>query len=255
MSERAGRAVAIMAAIAAVAWAAAYLLVPSWIARDPERNMAKLGLVGRRMTYSAFQHYWPRYNLVALGLVLTAAAGLAALSTEPGQRLLTRLLGPLDGSVADPPLTASRLTTVRLVWLLILLPQLLAAGSGFEAWPFSPYGMYSAVQAPLVSVPRLAVLTDSGAIAVNDPDWLKPFDTSRLDVALARLIRNGDTTAIQQAAGFALSRYQRARASRDSALPPATAIGLYRDTWFLQPGAANRDHPDSTIVIFEQRIP
>ncbi|MEO8201649.1 MAG: hypothetical protein ABI679_14065, partial [Gemmatimonadota bacterium] len=155
MIARAGRLWIALSAVVGVLWLGVFLAVPEWIARDPERNMAALGLVGRRMTYPAFQHYWPRYHLVALTLVLAAGGALLALSTLRGQQLLNQLLGPLDQHPPNRFPTARRFRVVAAVWVIILLPQLLAVVSGFEAWPFSPYGMYSAVQAPVVSVPRL----------------------------------------------------------------------------------------------------
>ncbi len=254
MIVRAGRLWVALGAVVAVLWLGVFLAVPGWIARDPERNMAALGLVGRRMTYPAFQHYWPRYHLVALALVLVVGGALLVLSTMRGQRFLNSLLGPLDDRIAFRMPGSGRSRVVTAVWLTILLPQLLAVVSGFEAWPFSPYGMYSAVQAPVVSVPRLAVMTDTGLVTVGDLDWLRPFDTSRLDVALNRLIRQGDQVALQQAAQFALGRYERARARAGGTWPQARGIGVYRDTWLLQPGASNRLTPDSTAVIFEAPI-
>lgn len=235
-------------------WVFIYLAVPPWIAEDPARNLARLGLVGRKMNYEAFLHYWPRYHLAALLLVGVLVACLLFASTPLAQQWIDRAFG--RAPVLDPvrDLGRRRLRLVVALWVLVLGPQLLAGVSGLEAWPFSPYGMYAARQGGSVSFPRIRVITPGTDVDMRDPAWLAPFDLSRLDFAIGRLIRQGDSTALAGAAQFALDRYEGARRRDSLTLPPAHGVAILRDTWILEEGAVNRARPDSSETLYQRGI-
>ena len=131
---------------------------------------------------------------------------------------------------------------------------------GREHWPFSCYPMYSRVELE----PTMTQFRIFG-VSAEDPDrelilqdrrFLEPFDNSRLGQALKRIGAGDNPEAgLRVALTDCLQRYEALRSAGRHDGPPLRALRLYRLTWVLDPRAANRERPDTRLLIAEVQPP
>jgi hypothetical protein len=122
-----------------------------------------------------------------------------------------------------------------------------------ELWPFSPYGMYSdAKQNRNLTWLQLRGVAPSGdETPIYEFDQLKPFDKSRLLVAIRGMVRRDRPDQVKAALNDIFQRYERLRKNGEHSGPEIKALRLYRVTWAYDPLARNYDRPDQKELIEE----
>jgi hypothetical protein len=244
-------ALAAVAAIVAASWIAVYLVLPGIVQRHPAEVLGALGFTGPRSSYDTFIRMWPRFHLMALGIVLLLGLALWLSTQVWVQRWIDRRVGSAIPVNPDSEMGGRRTIVVGLVITILVGVQFASDITSLEVWPFSPHAMYSTIQGPTLAKTRIVVTTATGEVLIRDTSWLAPFDPMRLDVALDRLRRRADGGAAAGAAAqFALERYNINRTRRQDTLPPADGVKVYRATWILDPQGRNRDHPDSLELVY-----
>lgn len=168
----------------------------------------------------------------------------------------------IRGRAAPDP---TRPTGPRL-WLINAVLAGVIAGSLFdivtfrEHWPFSPYWMYSAARRErTLSAMRLFGVTREASpreIPLLDPRFIRPFDLTKLRVAVTRMAEApGGSARLSVALADCLERYERLRRAGAHDGPPLGAIRLYRLHWLLDPWARNARRPERRELIYEFAAP
>lgn len=149
------------------------------------------------------------------------------------------------------------------IWLVYTTIAVITGGSLFaiikdaEYWPFSPYGMYSDMRRERsLTWLRLFGVTkaeEPQEIPLLAPEYIQPFDQSRLPKALSQMRRNPDK--LREALRDCLMRYESLRLAGRHQGPPLQGIRLYRLEWQLDPWARNADRPDRRTLILEVMQP
>lgn len=147
-------------------------------------------------------------------------------------------------------------------WIVNVFLGCLVAGSlhdivrDQEHWPFSQYPMFSGIwRETSFSWYRLVgVEPDGGEMILDDSRYIRPFDQSRMHLALVRLAHGDDAERrVTAAVANALERYERQRAIGQHDGPALRAMRLYLFEWRLDPDARNVDTPDRRQLIAEVR--
>jgi hypothetical protein len=131
-----------------------------------------------------------------------------------------------------------------------------------EHWPFSSYGMYSAVERTrTLSVIRLfGVVAGSERdveVQLVDYDALQPLDQARVAAGLEWIIAMtyGDETKRREQLTRAIAdigqRYEDLRREGINDGPRLRALRLYRVFWQLDPWARNVNTPDRKELMLE----
>jgi hypothetical protein len=123
-----------------------------------------------------------------------------------------------------------------------------------EHWPFSQYPMFSGVwRATTFRWYRLVgVRGDGREVTLDRRQYIRPFDHSRLHLAMVRLAERPEAArALQTAVANMLQRYERRRLDGGHDGPPLNALRLYQFEWRLDPDARNVDNPDRRQLVAE----
>lgn len=135
-----------------------------------------------------------------------------------------------------------------------------AAWTGRELWPFSPYPMYAWVERAW-SVSRLQLYGvrddgSSGLFPLAALRYLRPFDDARLYSALARLRQRDGDLPLQEALRYCLMRYEDLRRQGRHDGPLLQALQLQLIEWdHIDPWARTRETPDRRWLVSEVRLP
>jgi hypothetical protein len=151
------------------------------------------------------------------------------------------------------------------VWLVYAIVTVVVGFSLFdiikdqEHWPFSPYGMYSELQTEYaVSTLWLVGTTEDGSqrIPLTRPEYIQPFDISRLRWALETISGTANREQrLHEALSDFLVRYERLRHAGLHHGPPLKSVELDRVYWKLDSWARNADQPDRFQPLFEVQAP
>jgi len=145
-------------------------------------------------------------------------------------------------------------------WIVNAFLGFLIAGSLYdivldqEHWPFSQYPMFSGIwRETSFTWYRLVGVRDDGVEVTLDRNaFVRPFDQSRLHLALVRLAGAPDAAnRLRKAVENCLQRYERRRVRGAHAGPRLHAMRLYLFKWRLDAEAQNVDAPDGRQLIAE----
>jgi hypothetical protein len=232
--------------VVAVSALASWLVVPELIARAYRGDASVLNALIRGRALHSLDHYLDAWRRLAPALVvLEAVLGGVTAAVLWSRPALSRLTG----------LSGRRVLTIHLVFLVFAGTQVLEAAGQSEHWPFSNYGMYSAVQAPVISWVRLAGVTDDGEFWLDEVH-LRPFTRDRISLILLGLMPKQAAWSARMdeaLAGIGRLYVDGSRSGRHGG-PPLRALRLYRLGWTLDASLANRAVPDSKELLGEHRL-
>jgi len=142
---------------------------------------------------------------------------------------------------------------------LLLLGPALSIAAGKEAWPFCAYQMFSRVKKDdsmvrlrLFGVPSRDPLVE---IPLVRPEFIAPFDSSRLNRALERLRkRKDDGASLREAVLDCGMRYEKARRTGRHAGPPLAAVRLYELHWRIDRAHPDPDRTEKRIRLLEVQL-
>ena len=230
------------ALVAATAWTVGAQVVTPWVVRAAHAGRGPRFLqdvaVREIENLEGFLSRWAGYGWSVTWLVLGLGAILVVATTHrfqdwvearhdaAGDIQVSRALGPRRARVV--------VGTIGIVLGGSLLSMLTAV----EVWPFSPYRMYATTQGDTLEVPRLYAVTDSGEIDLRSVEDAPPFDGSRFQWALRRLIASGrECSAISGVARYALDATAVRRGDRERDSAAIHRVRLYLLNWHLTPEA------------------
>ena len=159
-------------------------------------------------------------------------------------------------SAAAADISRRRGWAVNLAIAIILSGSLLAAVTGREYWPFSPYPMYAWLE-PFRTAMRLQLY----GVVLGEADrefpiaaltHLPPFDDARLASALSQLSWRGDRVGLLEALRYCLARYEQLRRAGRHDGPPLAGMRLYTLQWReLDPWARTAATPGERMLLGE----
>ena len=125
-----------------------------------------------------------------------------------------------------------------------------------EHWPFSQYPMFSGTwTSPTFTWLRVVGVDGGGReFSLDENQYIKPFDQSRLPKALRQIEERPDARReLTIALSDVLARYETLRASKKHDGPAISALRLYEMEWTIDRAAANVDRPDRKTLVAEVR--
>src|SRR5689334_11010548 len=107
-----------------------------------------------------------------------------------------------------------------------------------EHWPFSNYPMFGRPKrnggVTTLRLHGVSKDSDQRELPWSGPEYIRPFDESRLRVGLTRLNQQPNREALLEAAlRDLLGRYEERRLSRQHAGPPLRGLRLYQLGWTI----------------------
>src|SRR5262245_36887803 len=157
-------------------------------------------------------------------------------------------------SLNEQPMSAARRSVVNLFLVVLIGGSLYDIVSDQEHWPFSQYPMFSGIwRDTSFSWYRLVGVRDDGReLTLDRAAYIRPFDQSRMHLALVRLARGPDAARVlRNAVANCLDRYERMRQRGQIDGPPLRGMRLYLFEWRIDPLARNVDSPDRRQLIAE----
>ena len=139
-------------------------------------------------------------------------------------------------------MSRARLLTVNLLLLVILAGSLTDIALGREHWPFSPYPMYSRLELARESRKVMIFAVPENAAKAPFPlqtwEMIQPFERTRLNTAMARLVRSTQAEeALRAAARDVWRRYREGRNEGRRSRPKLREVRVYQVHWPLLPDA------------------
>lgn len=155
-------------------------------------------------------------------------------------------------------MSVTRLGLAHVAVAVVLGGSLFCIATDREYWPFSQYAMFSRAvhQAGAVRTFRLVGVTAEAPareIPLEGHTALRPFDSSRLLVALQRMREGPNAQArLHEALDECLTAYETGRGAGTHQGPPLRAIRLYQADWDdVDPRAPARGRPDRETLVIE----
>ena len=146
-----------------------------------------------------------------------------------------------------------RMVVAHLMIFLILFGSLTSCILDRRMWPFLNYWMFSSYHSNCFQWIVPYGITAEGEIRLPSDRYWRPLNGIRLDGAFSQMAHFKDAASRRTAAAqFLANRYreERARDPHPSG-PEIRGLRLYQCTWRLQPGALNRNEPDSRALLAE----
>ena len=157
-------------------------------------------------------------------------------------------------------MTKHRILIVQAVVALLIGGSFHDIITGEEHWPLSSYPMYARLAREFsYSSLELYGVTEEipqHEIRLTAPEYIQPFDKSRLTVAFARLQSNPQREGlVSEALRDCLRRYENLRRTGRHQGPRLQGLRLYQVQWSLEPLAGNADRLSSRRLLAEVEWP
>jgi len=222
----------------ATAWSVVAQAVTPWVVRAVHGGRGPQLLqdfVAREIENpEGFLSRWAGYGWSVTYLVLGLGTILAMATNQRFQHWVEARHGRA-GDIDLPHVLGPRRARIVLVAIGIGLGgSLLSMLTAVEVWPFSPYRMYATIQGDSLTLPRLYGATGSGEVDLRRVEDTPPFDVSRFQWALRRLMASGrDCRSMSGVARYALAATRGGRTDPEHGARAIRSVRLYLLSWRL----------------------